>query len=316
VIATVSHLPRPGASTRRSAAVLACALGVAACGRVNVVDPDAASGPEAGDAAGAGGDADGAGPETAETKDGPLEAAGQIDGPDAGGDEDAARVDAGDADAESDVPEVPLRPAFPCDEVITDRWTYYLATDSAPWHTVKSHDANVLNEPATRQLRLTNGDVIQRDALQGSYFFEFDLVTEGTLAFFVGFADQRGFLPAIVRSSLGDIFLTGWDYDLDDSGSVGAFHGMYFSARPLHVTAFVKAGAGAVALRVDLPSGATYRSGFIPVDAGRDGGAPVDVATPRLIGGAQLMADHPARLSTLVGCQRLSDSEIDLAYAL
>jgi hypothetical protein len=300
--------------TRRSAAVLACALGVAACGRVNVVDPDAATGPEAGDAA----DADAAGPETAETKDGPLETSGEveIDGRDAGRDGDAAQIEAGEADGGSDVPEVPVRPAFPCDGVITDRWTYYLATDSAPWHTVKSHYANVLNEPATRQLRLTNGDVIQRDALQGSYFFEFDLVTEGTLAFFVGFPGERGFLPAIVRSSLGDIFLTGWDYDLDDSTSVGAFQGMYFSARPLHVTAFVKTGARSVALRVDLPSGATYRSGFIPVDAGRDGGAPADVATPRLIGGAQLMADHPARLSTLVGCERLSDSEIDLAYAL
>jgi hypothetical protein len=308
--------------TRRGAVVLACAFGLAACGRVNVADPDAGAGSDAGDAAGEAGAADAADAGDVAEAGGPVEAGAADAAADGHQDGDAAQAeaggqsDAGPVEAGGDAPQVPIRPVFPCDDVVTDRWTYYLDTDTAPWHTVKSHFANVPNEPATRQLRLTNGDIVQRDALQGGYFLELDLVMEGTLAFVVGFPGEHGYLPAVFRGPSDDIFLTGFDFESDLAGSVGAFQGMYFSARPLHVTAFVKAGARTVALRVDLPSGVTYRSGFIPVDAGRDGGAPADVTTPRLIGGAQPMADHPARLSTLVGCQRLSDSEIDMAYAL
>jgi hypothetical protein len=312
---------------RGTAVALAC-LAAAACGRVDVAKPDAAAPAEGGAAGTSSGDAAEDGTGTGNTSGGAgttggggtTGAAGAAGGDasiDGDGDGDAA-ADGGVADGVDGAgaaPEVGPRRNFPCQDVVDDRWTYYLGTDTSPWHVIASHFTFVANEPATRQLRLTNGDVVQRDALRGSYFFEFDMVMEGALAFVVGFPGSHGYLPSVYRGP-ADIFLTGFDYDLQEAGSVGAFQGQYFTPRPLHVTAFVKATARSVALRVDLPTGATYRSGFIPVAGKGDGGVVPDLATPRLMGGDLLQADHPARLSTLVGCQRLSDAEIDMAYAL
>jgi hypothetical protein len=227
---------------------------------------------------------------------------------------DAQRTDADPRDGTADAPEISselrdaaadvpseARPPVHCSHPIDDRWSYGLATTSAPWHRAFG-DPHI--DTAAEQLFLTYDDVVQRTPVSGSYYFSFDLDLDSDVTFYVGISNAWVLQPAIARSG-SELMLSGAYYSMAGLQSVGTFTGQRLPAGRLHVTFFANAVTRKVALHV-VAGRERRASGFVPVGE--------DVGGVLLIGNNAGAGNGPARIGRLEGCAELDPSEIEAAY--
>lgn len=204
-----------------------------------------------------------------------------------------------------------------CPTPVRDDWrTFTLNWSSSPWRIAwppEPQDPGTLppwvDATPPGALLLRRDSVVTRSPeLPGSYVVAFDAALDDSFAFHVDFG-LLGNGPAFRRVGTGPITVGGLIYGRGEAwGSFGAWNGSTEAgAGTVHVTVYVKA-SGQVA--ASATAGATVSSGFV--------NAPMkDPKILQLIGSnlpAYDLSTKMVRISTIVGCAGLSDSQVQALY--
>jgi hypothetical protein len=192
---------------------------------------------------------------------------------------------------------------------ITDHWLQPLTDTSTPW-------AMAFGDPfvdtTSRQLSLSFDDVVRRTpGYRGSYYLKFQIgVDDGAVTFHPNFNGVSGVdapnHPAL-RFDSGRVTLGGDTYAGAGFGTFGAFTGQELVTNTAMVTIYVKAEQRSIAMKVQTDDTAAG-SGFQQVSAS-------DVTAPLLVGANNDGSNGRATLTSLVGCDGLTDAQVQAAYS-